>query len=112
MATFSLDDIRAAADRKYGHTEIQIDEETTVRLVNALQLSKAERKALVAVQERLSKTDEENGEEQEDVLKDALRIVASDKKAIEKLLAQIGDNLALLVTVFTQYNEGTQAGEA
>lgn len=34
MASYSLDDIRAAADAKYGSTDIALNEKTTVHLLN------------------------------------------------------------------------------
>ncbi|WP_432078676.1 phage tail assembly protein [Streptomyces sp. YPW6] len=109
MATFSLDDIRSAADAKYGSTDIQIDDKTTVVLRNPLRLSKAERDELGSLQDNL---DGNEALDQADVLADAIRLVAKDKKIAEKLIEQIDGDLALLAQVFSTYSKGTQAGEA
>ncbi|MFE4451419.1 phage tail assembly protein [Streptomyces sp. NPDC056796] len=109
MATFSLDDIRAAADAKYGSTDIQLDEKTLVVLRNPLRLSKAERDELSELQGLL---DGDGDVDQSEVLSNALRLVAKDKKIAEKLIGQVGDDLALLAQLFSTYSKGTQAGEA
>ncbi|MEU9057835.1 phage tail assembly protein [Streptomyces sp. NPDC048430] len=109
MTTFSLDDIRSAADAKYGSTDIQIDDKTTVVLRNPLRLSKAERDELGSLQDKL---DGDEALDQADVLADAIRLVAKDKKIAEKLIDSIGGDLALLAQVFSTYSKGTQAGEA
>lgn len=108
MATFSLDDIRSAADAKYGSTDIQIDDKTTVVLRNPLRLSKAERDELGSLQDKL---DGDDAIDQADVLADAIRLVAKDKKIAEKLIEQIDGDLALLAQVFSTYSKGTQAGK-
>ncbi|MFE9254035.1 phage tail assembly protein [Streptomyces sp. NPDC006879] len=109
MAQFSLDDIRAAADAKYGSTDIALDDKTTVVLRNPLRLSKAERDELAALQDNL---DGDSDKDQADVLADAIRLVAKDKKVAEKLIDNIDGDLALLAQVFETYSSGTQAGEA
>ncbi|MCM8548823.1 phage tail assembly protein [Streptomyces sp. STCH 565 A] len=109
MATFSLDDIRAAADAKYGSTDIQLDEKTTVVLRNPLRLSKDERDSLAGLQDKL---DGDNDLDQGDVLADAIRLVAKDKKVAEKLIEQVAGDLAVLASIFETYTKGTQAGEA
>ncbi|MGW4158698.1 phage tail assembly protein [Streptomyces sp. NPDC004788] len=109
MATFSLDDIRAAADAKYGSTNIQLDEKTTVVLRNPLRLAKAERDELASLQDSL---DGDDSKDQADVLADAIRLVAKDKKLAEKMIEQVSGDLALLAQIFETYSAGTQAGEA
>jgi hypothetical protein len=101
--TFTLDDIRAAADKKYGHTKIG-----DVVLLNPLRLPKAKREELVALQEKLSEDDAE----QEKLLADAIRLVAQNSEKAESLLSEIGEDLALLVTVFEKYSGEVQVGEA
>ena len=46
MPSFSLDDIRAAADRQYGSTDIQVTEDMVTSLLNPLRMGKAKRDAL------------------------------------------------------------------
>jgi len=109
MSSFTLDAIRAAADAKYGHTEIVVDEKTTVRLLNPLRLKKPDRDALLAVQKRLSGDEDVD---QADVFAAAIRVVAEDKKGADRLIAAIDGDLAILAQVFTTYSEGTSVGEA
>ena len=108
MSTFSLDDIRAAADAKFGHTDIKLNDDETLRLTNALQLPKAIRKELEGFQDRL----DEDGADTEEILSDVIRLVATDKKLADKYLTALDGNLALIVQTFSSYNEGTQMGEA
>ena len=106
MASFTLDDIRAAAEAKYGSTDIETSK-GTVSLVNPLRLPKAKREALMSIQERL-----EAGEDQQDLLEESLRLVAATKAQGDSLVKEIGGDLTVLVEVFTAYNESAQVGEA
>ena len=108
MATFSLDDIRAAAEAKYGSTDIDLGDGQTLVLVNPLRLPKEKRDALSAIQD----TAEDDGVDQGDVMRDAIRIVAQSQSMAEKFIGIAGDDLALLATVFATYTEGAQVGEA
>lgn len=107
MATFTLDDIRAAAEAKYGSTDIDLGDDKVV-LVNPLRLDKDKRTALTKIQER----SEEEGADEGDVMREALRLVTSTPQACEKFIDMVGDDLALLATVFNAYTEGVQVGEA
>lgn len=107
MSTFMLDDIRAAAEAKYGSTDIDLGTRT-VKLLNPLRLPKKQRDALMAVQEKLNG----EGADQEALLSEALSLVADSPTAAKALLAAVGGDLAVLVEVFKRYSEGTQAGEA
>jgi hypothetical protein len=110
MAQFSLDDIRAAADAKYGSTDIQVDEKTTVSLLNPLRLPKEKRDELAKLQDRLDSDDE--GVDQEQVLADAIRLVADNGRKVDILLKAVGGDLALLAQIFETYGKGAQVGEA
>ena len=99
--SFSLDDIKAAADAQYGHTEV-----AGVILQNPMRLSKEQREEFSNMRDRLGE------EDAADVLKGMLRMVAKEGTGVEGLIEQCGDDLALLMTIFTKYSEGTQAGEA
>ena len=101
--SFTLDDIRAAAEKKYGHTEIQ-----GVVLLNPLRLSKDARDNLMALQDKLG----EDGADQEALLKECIVTVARDRYAAEALVNQPEIDLAMLVTIFEFYSKETDAGEA
>ena len=105
MASFTIDDIRAAADKKYAATEFPFGDDVLV-LRNALRLSKEERKELTSIQDGI-KEDPEAGMEK------ALKIAAADKKVAEKYLKEVvAGDAAILATVFDFYTGQTQAGEA
>lgn len=107
MANFTLDDIRAAAEKKYGDLTIEVDG-TDVVLVNALRLPKEKREVLSTLDKRLASADEET----EDVLREALLLVGKDAKATAKLIDAIGDDMSALLQVFASYNGETELGEA
>ncbi|MEU8327309.1 phage tail assembly protein [Micromonospora sp. NPDC048839] len=109
MSTISLDTIRAAAEAKYGSLDIEL-EDGTVRLLNPLRLSKENRKALADIQGGINSDESET--DQEEMLADALRLVAQSEKHADKLLAAIGGDLTVLAEVFENYVKGTSAGEA
>jgi hypothetical protein len=113
--TFTLDDIRAAAERKYGSTNLQLDK-GLLRLINPLQLSKEKRAELQATQGRLEAASDKEagaeGDDQEDVIRDALRVVADNQYLVENLIEQVGDNLAVLATIFERYTGQQEVGEA
>ncbi|MER7111203.1 phage tail assembly protein [Streptomyces sp. NPDC000229] len=107
MASFSLDDIRAAAERKYGSTDITFGEDV-VRLLNPLRLPKTRRDALLSLQEEMGKEDTDQAE----LLAQAIRTIAESEKAADKLLEAVDGDLAILAEIFGHYGESTQVGEA
>ncbi|WP_031513705.1 phage tail assembly protein [Streptomyces sp. NRRL F-5123] len=109
MASFSLDDIRSAADAKYGSTDITVDEKTTVHLLNPLRLPKEKRAQLASIQDQL---DAEGDVDQEKVLSDAIRLVADHPRKAEALLKAVNGDLAVLAEIFETYGKGAQVGEA
>jgi len=108
MAKFTLDNIRQAAQAKYGSTDIELDDGFTVKLLNPLRLTKARRTELQGLQARL----EEEGADQEEILYATVRLVAQNEHAAERLSADVGEDLTVLVEIFRNYSEGTHAGEA
>ncbi|MFE5663405.1 phage tail assembly protein [Streptomyces niveus] len=108
MASYSLDDIRAAADAKYGSTDIALNEKTTVHLLNPLRLPKEKREELTGLQDELDK----EGADQEELLSRAILLVADHPKKGEELLKAVNGDLAVLAQIFETYGKGTQAGEA
>lgn len=105
--TFSLDSIREAVSAKYANTVIDAGD-YTVTLVNVLQLPKTKRDALTAIQEEMDKDDADQGL----VFGNAIRTVSTNEEYANRLLDEVGDNLAFLVEIFSRYSEGTQVGEA
>ncbi|MFH8414356.1 phage tail assembly protein [Streptomyces collinus] len=108
MAQITLDSIRKAAEAKYGSTDIELGDGFTARLLNPLRLAKEKRAELLKIQDKLNGDDVD----QEQVLADAIRLVAENEKAADKLLKEIGSDLAVLAQIFETYSNGTQVGEA
>jgi hypothetical protein len=109
VSSFSLDDIRAAADRKYGSTDIEVGD-TTVRLLNPLRMPKTQRDKLVGIQKEM----EGEGDEvdQVAVFQNAIKTIAESASQANVLIRAIGDDLGVLAEVFERYTEGQQVGEA
>lgn len=105
--TFTLDDIRAAAEKKYGATEIDLGTRV-VSLVNALRLPKGRRDELLKLQDRL----QEEGADQEELVKEAILLVAATEGEGKALLKAVGDDLAVLMEIFQNYAGETELGEA
>ncbi|MFC4334088.1 phage tail assembly protein [Salininema proteolyticum] len=107
MAEHSLDDIRAAAEAKYGSMTIAVGS-STVELRNPLRLSKTKRSHLTDIQERMGEEDAD----QESLMTDAIRLIAATEAQADMLLAEVAGDLAVLAMVFERYVEGAQVPEA
>lgn len=106
-APITLDSIRAAAEAKYGALEIELDANTTVRMVNPLRLPKARRDELTALQSSANE-----GGDTDTILIESVRLVAETPAQANKLLKAVGDDLAVLAEIFERYAAGAQLGEA
>lgn len=109
MAKFTTDQIREAADREYGSTDIDLKSGDTVSLLNPLRLPKEKRKKLMSIQDELS---DEEDVDQEEFLIDAIRLVADSRRKADALIEEADGDLAFLAQVFKFYTEGAQVGEA
>lgn len=116
MSTFKLDDIRAAADRKYGTTDIEIGDQV-VHLVNPLRLSESARDEFSRLSASMKDDDEKDESEsglkrQVERLEALLRCVAASVYEGDLLIDAVGGDLAVLAEVFEAYGEKEQVGEA
>lgn len=102
-----LDDIREAAEAKYGSLDIEVGEKT-VRLLNALRLSKKTRDQIAKVQEDLKA----DGADQEALMRELIRLMADTKANGDLLLKAVGDDLTLLAEIMAEYGKKTRVGEA
>ena len=119
MAAITLDFIREAADKKFGHLTIELDSETSVVLTNPIRLSAEKRKAFLDNQKQMEAEKDEDGNavdtenfDQAAVLEESLRIVADSKPGAERLIEALGGDLAQLISVFESYTKGVELGEA
>lgn len=113
MPSFSLDDIRAAADRQYGSTDIQVTEGKVTSLLNPLRMAKAKRDALYELLGQLQ--EDEGGDldvDPEHIFTEAIRLVAADDRQAEVLLDAVGGDLAILKDIFEKYMGALKVGEA
>lgn len=106
MSVVTLDSIREAADRKYGHTDIEIPDYGTARLLNALQLPKEKRKALSKA------TEEKDDGDDLASFQRIIHVVARSKADADAIIDSVGDNIAVMAQLFETYNKGTELGEA
>lgn len=108
MATYTLDDIREAADKKYGGLTIELGEGHGVTLRNVLRLSREERGKIEQLQDR----EDESVDETIEGLREAVLTLADSSDNGRALLDLIGDDAALLIHIFKTWQGQTQAGEA
>jgi hypothetical protein len=108
MASYTLDDIRTAAEAKYGSTDIELGNGDVVRLLNPLRLPKEKRDLLQGLQARM---DDENAD-QEAAMQEVIRLAADNTRKAEALLKAIGGDLAVLAEIVETYSKSTQVGEA
>lgn len=101
MPSFTLADIQAAADEKYGPTVIELGDGSDVELVNPLRLPKVAR-------DKLGKLDEIKDPDEK--LSAAIKIAARPADA-KRLLAAVTD-LATLAEIVTTWTKTAQVGEA
>lgn len=103
-STMTLDQIRDAADKKYGATVVDLGDGETVELRNPLRLSKEARDKITSIKE----------DEYDDVLdyfREVFEAVAG-KVSTRKLVKALDGDVALYVTLFENYMSGVELGEA
>ena len=110
--TVTLDDIREAAEKRFGNMEIVLDESTTVVLRNPLRLSKSEREELQGLQEGLNEKENPTQEEQIEMLVEILLLVSESKSATRRLVDHLEGDPTELMAIFGLYQDGMQVGEA
>lgn len=117
--TFSLDDIRAAAEAQFGSSNFEyINEDGEQRelvLINPLRLPKKRRDALLGLQDELD-ADEAD---QEALMVKGLHLSAEDydartkkSKHVTGFVASHDGDLAVIATVFQLHQKAAQVGEA
>lgn len=113
MSEFTLDDITAAADRKFGPMVIPDVPGGPVTLLNPLRMSKDKRRELVRLQSNQDQgTDEEQLDASLDNLKQMVLLVAKTKAEGERLLKALGDDQGKLAALLNEYGDRSKLGEA
>lgn len=113
MTDFSLEDLKRSADKKYRSMDISTPDGRTLRLLNVLRLDENKRRELEEFQSELRNLDEDERSVDETlrVVRKTLGLVVRPEDS-DALFHLIGDDRALLLTVFETWQEQTQAGEA
>lgn len=111
MSTFTLADIRAAAEKKYADVSIEVSEELTVKLINPLRLSEDRRNKLTGLQDRLNASAKGESDESQRALLEEGLCIASERDG-ELLVAAIDGDLTVLAATFEHYTGSVQVGEA
>ncbi|MGL5825560.1 MAG: phage tail assembly protein [Nocardioides sp.] len=114
--TFTLDDIRDAADKKYGSTVFELGDHK-VELLNPLRMEKEKRAELVKLQEESQARakaseageDVEERDEEQDIDGMLMLIAATEGQAREMIRAL---NLAEKMAAFELYSSEAEPGEA
>lgn len=113
MATFTIDELREAADKKYAPTVIEAGDKTYT-LPTLLRLKSDRRKQVIQLLENLeSELGEDTGKSLEGGL-DAFRklIVEVEENGNGQELVDLIDDDVVLIDVVNAWLDGIQAGEA
>lgn len=108
MPKISLQDIRDAADQKYGPLVIEGVKGGDVELLNPTRLGKEARAAIKSLN---SDADGDDGDEGEK-LAHLVGLLAKTPAQGKRLLDSVGDDTALLAEIIGQFNESNKLGEA
>ena len=119
---FTLDSLREEVEKEFAPVKIGLDDGTEVVLQNVLRLGKKDREKAIGLLEGLDKIEEpKEGEEAtkdseadiEEMLETVHQLLVLVAKANgAKLVAQLGDDVPLTMTVVNKWMEATSPGEA
>lgn len=122
--SFSLDDIRQAAIRKYSPVEVELSDGSTVELKSLLKLRKKTRQEINDAIDEINAIDGTEDEDEELIAEWSATICESIEKVFRlacnsprKLLAELDHDdpeikASMYTSLFTRWISETQAGEA
>lgn len=112
MAKFTLDDIRAEAERRYAPTVLELSDGSTCVLENILNLDdKVSNKVERALKE-LSATGEDDDKDVAAIRESAITLLKLiGGKNGEKLVDELGGNLARIMIVIEKWTSASQVGK-
>lgn len=114
MATFTLDDIRAAADRKFGGMTIPLSDGTNVEMKNVIRMDKGHRDRVKNAQsafDEISGRDDVDEDELIEAVRTLIRAIVSNDHYTDRLFDELGQDSGLILTVLTSYAGGGEVGE-
>ena len=103
-SALTLDDIRAAADKKYAAYPLDIDEAGTIELTNPLRMTQEQRG-------KLAELKADDYEDIVDYFEDTFAL-ASTKAEAARIRKALGEEPALYAVLFESYSNGVELGEA
>lgn len=118
---FTLDAMREEIEKEFAPFQIEIDGKT-LTLKNLLRVPRKNRDQVYALLDEMAeiqKAESEDGgsglsstEKSAQIALHIIPLVSDDEKLAKQLVAQIEDDLALTLRVFSSWMDKTQAGEA
>ncbi|WP_413800091.1 phage tail assembly protein [Streptomyces iranensis] len=105
MTRVTLDDIRRAAEAKYGDFDIALPDGATVTLRSPLRMSAEDRALLGDIEQLAAAGDTE-------AITEALKIAAKTPEQGRRLLDAIGGDLAMAAVLFEQWAQAVSVGES
>jgi hypothetical protein len=113
MAKFTLDDIRAEAERRYAPTVVELSDGTNCTLENILNLDDKTSNKVEKALKDLSATGEDDDKDVGSIRESAttlLTLIGGKNGA--KLVEELDGNLARIMIVIEHWTSSTQVGEA
>lgn len=106
--TFTLDDLKASAAKKYASVFIDIGGDSPIEMLNALRLSQGNRTRLKDLQERL----DDEGADHNSLLDEFFELVCATAGQAKALTKAVDGDLAVKMEIVKKYSGETEAGEA
>lgn len=113
---FTLDSFREEVEREFAPFQITVDDKV-LTLRNVLRLPKKDREQVYALLKDMGSDDDDVSglgatQKTASLALQIFPLVADDKKVAAALVAQIEDDLALTLKVFSAWMKASQVGEA
>ncbi|SUE29608.1 Uncharacterised protein [Nocardia farcinica] len=119
---YSLDQLREDVERKFAPITIELGEGERVVLRNLLRVPKREREQVFALMDSMDELEDAERasagagmdflSKSADLAKDIIVLVADSRYLGQKLVDNLGDDLALTLQIFEMWMKATQPGEA
>jgi len=111
--TFTIQDIRDAADRKYKGLRVDLGDGRVVEFRNILRLDDAARARFEEAQNAFDADREDIGAgDMINVIKSNLLVVADNEAMAQQVFDMLGNDLVLFYELMESWKEQTQLGEA
>ena len=113
MAKFTLDDIRKEAERRYAPTVIELSDGTVCTLENILNLDDTVSNKVEKTLKELSASGEDDDKDVSAIRDSAITLIKLiGGRNGEKLVDELGGNLARIMIVIEHWTSSAQVGEA